>query len=540
MKYIKELMIDENNLNSILQSIIKNKIKVKSLFSYNDFIFIKYLDEIIEAKILENCISFITHHKSEITFQQIKKINQIVLDTNNEDLIINYAKNIYKERFKEAEEYIIKNLQDTYEYYTNAIYDDTIPFDKQKNNWEEGRKKILSNPVIAYDFIVNFVNQRVPEAEPAILQQLDLTLSYLHNIIGSKKRWIEAEKKYINNSEFVYKYSNLMEKRWLQGEKTLLKSKDENLVLYYIYLIEEKNNSWPEAKDVIFSSSQLTYIYSEYNNKQEDFIKSIIIKDPKSAAQYASNVINERWKEAESIISTDSEASIIYAQHIKNILGKIWRNGEKAILKDPRSAAKYSIEILEDRWKQGEKIISSDSITACIYANTFFKNIRWIDVKDIDPKIALNAEKNIMTNHKAIYQYCVSNIRGRWKEAESVLINDASSSIKYANYFLKKRWINVLGISIELAQKIEKNIIDNLYNGSPYNNFSAAINYIANVYPVIRWPELERKILEDKKNDKHRFNEIASMYARDVIKGIWLEAGITEPEFIEDDLEDEF
>jgi hypothetical protein len=66
------------------------------------------------------------------------------------------------------------------------------------------------------------------------------------------------------------------------------------------------------------------------NDKRDEDLELIIIKDPEFAFYYANHVIKGRWLEAESIIATNSQYAYLYAKEI--IKGKLPENMHNTML----------------------------------------------------------------------------------------------------------------------------------------------------------------------------------------------------------------
>ena len=86
---------------------------------------------------------------------------------------------------------------------------------------------------------------------------------------------------------------------------------------------------------------------SDFNGKTIDYLH-----------WYARNVIKDRWKEAEPVISTNPWLAYSYSRDV--IKGR-WEEAEPVISTDPQSAYSYSRDIIKGRWEEAEPIISTES-----------------------------------------------------------------------------------------------------------------------------------------------------------------------------------
>jgi hypothetical protein len=101
------------------------------------------------------------------------------------------------------------------------------------------------------------------------------------------------------------------------------------------------------------------------------------------------------------------------------ILSQLFKEQEKYILQsnNPKSAYEYAKTAIKGRWYEAEPIIMMHPHGAYLYAKNVIK---------IDPKNAYLQAKNV--------------IKGRWKEAEPVIMTDQKYSYLYAKNVIKGRW----------------------------------------------------------------------------------------------------
>ena len=126
---------------------------------------------------------------------------------------------------------------------------------------------------------------------------------------------------------------------------------------------------WPEAEEIIIKSVHRSLSISDLAVKYaQDVIKGrwpeaeeAIIKNVQLAVKYAQNVIKGRWPEAEEAISKDARYAYGYAVMLKRLgIMDRWPEGEEAISKHIELAFLYAIDVIEGRWPEGEKAISRD------------------------------------------------------------------------------------------------------------------------------------------------------------------------------------
>jgi len=123
-----------------------------------------------------------------------------------------YARDVIKDRWPEAEEYIKKDSVWAYCYAREII----------KDRWLEAEKYIMKDPKHAYWYAENVIKDRWPETEEYIKKDPEWAYWYAHNII--KNRWPEAEEYIMKAPEWTYCYArNIIKDRWPEAEKYIMK-----------------------------------------------------------------------------------------------------------------------------------------------------------------------------------------------------------------------------------------------------------------------------------------------------------------------------
>lgn len=98
------------------------------------------------------------------------------------------------------------------------------------------------------------------------------------------------------------------------------------------------------------------------------------------------------------------------------------------IIKNPRAAIDFAINILKKRWPAAESVIMKDPFSAYNYANTVLKKTRWPE-----------AEQYIMKDPDAAALYAVKILKRRWPEAEPYIMQSTGSSGYYNTQLPKKK-----------------------------------------------------------------------------------------------------
>ena len=132
----------------------------------------------------------------------------------------------------------------------------------------------------------------------------------------------------------------------------------------------------------------------------------------------------------------------------------------------PEYASEYARYIIKGRWKEAELVIMKDPYENYLYVKEAIKE----RCPDLEPIIIKDADLALT--------YAQNAIGGRWIEAEPIIMKHPSQAYMYAEYILAKdsKW--------------------------PHKNG--------------RWPEAEKYIMKSP--------EISYYYARDIIKGRWIAA----------------
>ena len=108
-----------------------------------------------------------------------------------------YAENVAKGEWKPGEKAILKGEDWTAFYYARAM----------GRRWGPAEKKILAEKdvVTCFDYADQVIKGRWPEAEKFIIKNPDFALLYANNFFGGK--WEEYEKSIINDTERCYLYA---------------------------------------------------------------------------------------------------------------------------------------------------------------------------------------------------------------------------------------------------------------------------------------------------------------------------------------------
>ena len=121
---------------------------------------------------------------------------------------------------------------------------------------------------------------------------------------------------------------------------------------------------------------------------------------------------------------------------------------------DPASALNYSLNVLQERWPEAEPYILKSPKIARTYAVEMFPGERWPQLENL-----------IINDAELAYKYALFNLDKRWPEAEPTIMKDAEIAYYYAINVLKKRW-----------PKAEKMILKSAFAAAYKKNFSLSLN----------------------------------------------------------------
>ena len=167
-----------------------------------------------------------------------------------------YAKNVIKGRWPEAEPYIMDNPKYAFLY----------ALDTMKGRWPEAEPKIMKDPISAITYAFQIIKGRWPEAEPFIMKDPLLAVFYAKNII--KDRWPEAEPYIIQDHDQAFDYAQeFIKGRWPEAEPTIMKDP----LQAYQYAMNVIDGRWPEAEPFIEQDPMIANQYRAFlKSKQSD------------------------------------------------------------------------------------------------------------------------------------------------------------------------------------------------------------------------------------------------------------------------------
>jgi len=180
-----------------------------------------------------------------------------------------------EEMLRTLEKYFINYLNDCVsgrQVWKNAHYSEPTPgmaasnyaFEIRKTRWAEAENIIMTDAHSVYHYSKNVLNSRWQEAESKILETRPeskfawVLFDYLREVV--KGRWVEAEEVIKLYPHYAYNYAEkYIRNRWVEAEP-FIKQESRYAFLYAKNFIQGR---WPEAEEYIAQNPNLTYEYAK-------------------------------------------------------------------------------------------------------------------------------------------------------------------------------------------------------------------------------------------------------------------------------------
>ncbi|MEI7488795.1 MAG: hypothetical protein WCJ72_15585 [Chryseobacterium sp.] len=203
------------------------------------------------------------------------------------------------------DEYVFKIIRDEYE---------TIK--KNPTGIKKFENKISKEPITSYVYARYFIHKRFLQGEKSILRSnKDMVMKYITDIIRGK--WPEGEHKIAKVPSMAFEYAVLTNDRFLLGEPYIA-----NKSLWaFRYATEILKREWPEGEDGISQGIENSYYYAKFIGKRFHKGEPTIMKSPIYAFHYAKNIMKERWVDAEVNIEKNEQFHKYYLRFLE-LLGQ--------------------------------------------------------------------------------------------------------------------------------------------------------------------------------------------------------------------------
>jgi hypothetical protein len=411
--YAKEILLKPWN-NPTINPKIDSKIIKRAhdnIFSnsYNTFNYVKEFNEVYMNGDLETS----------------KKIEQII--SQDESIAYDFFKKFYSKKnpnkpWIEAEDtfYKISNQGDDFIKYINQVYQNEIPSERLLNTIfkindlniifkiyikyenfiilnselnERFLKSIKSDKQIFTKYTLRKIKKDFDEkkyyipAEKEIFENNNLLIGFLELLIPvynekmynqEKEQFDEFIKKtedHISlNGEMSYKYSTIINQRFIKGENSIIQSptnlyhsvgsdlQDSTEIEYSVailYFMNFFDSRWLELEEHILKLNDPFYVIN-YTNRLYRFYdfkdfrwsegEEIILKTPPQKP------ISTSINDADNALIEISSPQVIFAKYV---LEDRWPEYEK-IVKDINGIVEYAINVLNEPWEEKEKFFNTD------------------------------------------------------------------------------------------------------------------------------------------------------------------------------------
>ena len=190
-------------------------------------------------------------------------------------------------------------------------------------------------------------------------------------------------------------------------------------------------------------------------------------------------------------------------QHFRTthpVISKLFAKHETGLLKtrDPARLVTYAERGIKGRWPEAEPIILKDTYAAVGYAEDIIGG-RWPE-----------AEPVILQDVDAAVGYAEDIIGGRWPEAEPVILQDVDAAVDYATVVIGGRWPEAedaisenpgaaLRYALEVIQGRWPEVEDEIAANSDEIESYDLMLYASGCLHK-RWPEVEARIKNDRES----------------------------------------
>lgn len=333
---------------------------------------------------------------------------------------------------KTSKEILIKNTQMLYKYFLSCYKtQNRLPLIKESDYGYVSDSE-LSTEESNYGYVFDYELSLKLFSEDAFS-----AYSYAKDILG--KRFIEGENSIKKDPFISLRYAlDVIEGRFLEGEESISKVPE----LSFHYVINIIKDRWIPFEKTIFKENlfKVKYYYFLLNTKKysiEDLppIDYKTISSPVDAYRINCYILKERNAELEKIIIKSPRACFHYAE---SFLKKEFPEGEKTISQSIEYSYRYAI-FLNKRFLKGEPVIKKSS---------FFS-----------------------------YLYALNVIKGRFFEAEDIILENHEDGENYVKNILKKRNVH---FEYSFSQEIyleEINLQNNMLKLEEYSILHPMVNY---------------------------------------------------------------
>jgi len=344
---------EENNINKNDKdkSVISDLLKDKNLLN-------KMIEMLIEKRDLTNVFKFINKIDDVDVLTKFVETFRIPLP-NKEDLLSKYPESAYKyayyglgrKRFLKGEPAILRSPKYAYLYTVNII----------RKRWPEAEPIISSDPKYSFAY-ANIFRFRFKEGENTIIRNKELLEEYLkllkeineYDAFLKDHPFLVVINKY-SQDEINFAFEKALERNDKEMlEKLLPYISKPYLALKYVQEITKKRT--PEIEHLIARDMDYVFKYIKTIGESFKLAHSLIATNPEYSYKYAL-ALGKPFPEGEDAIATSAMYSYLYA---RDVLKGRFPKGENVISTDPKYAFYYIKDIIKDRVKLWEPILRTN------------------------------------------------------------------------------------------------------------------------------------------------------------------------------------
>ena len=336
-----------------------------------------------------------------------------------------------------------------------------------------GMEDDFDGPYKLSEYMEMFINGPWPEAEPALANHGDLSLTYALDNLGSQ--------------------------RFLEGEANMAKFDIDSSIIYARDILKGR---WPLLENNILEAS--------HDAVEEGYDYAPL----RSALKYIKHIIKGPWKEMEPLLAQDAGTSFKYS----GLLGRRFTQGESAIATDVNLGISYAKDTLKGRFPKLEQHIFKKGVELLDYMHKIIIPMqeRWPEfekylesgraAKEMNQGMASADRENQLI--ALATKYAADVIHTRWPAMEPQILQIPTKAVVYAQYIIKGRWPELEPIlfehgSPELILKYGKNLVQGEWPEFEANitNTAALVSYAINIKKARLTPEQENKVEAEAKGN---------------------------------------
>ena len=393
---------------------------------------------------------------------------------------------------------------------------------------------------IAANYAHNVMKRRWPEAEVYIMKQENLVFVYLEQTV--KARWPELEEFIETDTRNNDEQRMKLFKHYVAIMKKLSINVQDLINKYNITATSDLHITWSKkiinaSKQLLIKADGENLPTEDWTEELKEFKHS-----SRKLVEWAIDSIGHRWIEAEPYILSDIYQAIIYAKNFFSKVGwpeletLLLREAQGSKHFHYSSLSEYAVDVLKRRWPEVEPFILKSLRAIGVYFDSPLFTNRWLEAEEVlrDPPgyfynskalskyaaiLAKKGKKLDMELHlelvqsedsSALYQYAKKTLKGeRDRMIEQALLNNLKTrggwaarqvtyAFRYALNIVKGEWP-------EFEKVLLSKDLGDLWTGG-HRYVDTAVKYAIEVKKA-RWTELETQLIDRFPVPRRRYEE---------------------------------